>query len=167
MKYRAIRTEEHDMGYNLRDKDAGIIGEFTKIEDEKILFSGESKTEMELKIKAYYYDKPNRLIYLCDEKNRIHGIFLHQGEEEAKVKYEEQKWLTYCLSFIFFLNLAIGAGIGFTKTDNSILTIFGIITALILLYLGIIKLKFMNYIESTVLAAILSILSWIIAANMM
>ena len=167
MKYRAIRTKKNRMTYDQRDESAGVIGEFTEIEDETVLFSSDSKEEVELRTKAYYYDNPNEIVYLVDDSNRVLGIFLHKSEADARSKLSEQTGFAYCLSFIVFLNLVLAALVGSRKIDPSVTKLVVIAATMTLVYIGIVKAKIQNCIEGAVVTTILTILAWLIGNRMM
>ena len=167
MKYRAIRTKKNRMTYDQRDESAGVIGEFTEIEDETVLFSSDSKEEVELRTKAYYYDNPNEIVYLVDDSNRVLGIFLHRSEAGARSKLSEQTGFAYCLSFIVFLNFVLAALVGSRKIDPSVTKLVVIAATMTLVYIGIVKAKIQNGIEGAVATTILTILAWLIGNRMM
>ena len=154
------------MTFDERNESAGILGKFTEIPDETDLFSSESVDEVKLHIKAHFYENPNTTVYLVDEMNRVHGIFRHKGEDNARGQLSEQIGLFYGLCYVVSLNAVFVAGIGSARIAHSVLKLIIVAAAMTLLYVGIVKAKIQNCIEGAVAVTILSVLAWLITRKL-
>ena len=158
MKYRAIQTRKHEMRFEKRDMEAGIVGQFTRIEDEVVLFSSDSKEEAELRLKAHFYDNPNEACYLVDEENRVLGTFLHKGEADARDKLSEQKCFSVGLCVVLLLNVVLF--IGSSQFTPRVAYLIAVAGGMVLIYIGIVKMEIANCIEGAVAVVVISFVTW-------
>ena len=163
MKYKAVQTAPHNnMRFECRDEAKGVLGKFDSVDDAEILFEGDSREEMEQRIKQYFYDGRNRITYLCGTDNLVYGIYLHHGEADAQSKQSAQTTLLYCLCFIVTLGLGASAVVlGFHLGRPPVLAM-AMIASSASLYLAVVKSGILNEIEGAVVTTVLTILAWIL-----
>lgn len=165
MAYRAIQTDGSPFRFDRRDDSAGILGSFPRLDDAQVLFSSESREEIDLRIKAHFYDHPNTTVYLIDDANRVHGVFLHQGEADARTALAEERGFGYALAFVVLGNLAIAAFVAAAAPGVSALRLIAIVAAMSLAFIALVKSGNQNGVEGAAMVTIASILVWTVAGR--
>lgn len=165
MVYRAIQTDRSPFSFDRRDDSAGILGSFPRLDDALVLFASDSREEIDLRIKAHFYDHPNKTVYLIDDANRVHGVFLHKAEAEARTGLAQERGFGYALAFVVLSNLAIAAIVAAAVPGVSALKLIAVVAAMSLAFVVLVKSGNQNCIEGAAMVMIASIIFWTVAGR--
>ncbi len=149
------------MSYNHRNGTAGVFGEFQDLTGQKVLFLSDDRSSIEIQIKAYYFDHPNELIYLCDARGLIYGIYIHKELAELSGQVSKERAKLVCAGLL--LGMATVGSLLFSGPSIFLLAPL----VVFFLYLMFVRVQILNEIQSAVLIGIFTILFYLLLHNVM
>jgi hypothetical protein len=151
-KFRAYVDEGNSIrvSYEQRDVSAGILGNVTT----EVPPIGEAETREEIITiaNAHLGQDPGALVYITDQQNRLLEIVGNKKYHESIAAHERRLCIGWALFFLCVVSFV------FTIAEGLNWYGFGLFVGIAALYIGCVKLRLYNEIESAVVCTIILVL---------